>query len=83
MIARTAMAVCFLALAAGAAEAQCEHNGITYSVGATICTGDGWLQECTPAGYWKAVGMCKAPDQRLELTSLVSEGISGEQPAIE
>ena len=44
-----------------AAQAACSHNGISYSVGATICSG-GWLQECTPAGYWKAIGQCLRDD---------------------
>lgn len=43
------------------AIANCIHNGVTYSVGARICAG-GWLQECTTAGYWKAVGYCRSND---------------------
>jgi len=55
-----AAAVCAgvaLALPA-AAQAGCNYNGVTYSVGAKVCFG-GWYQECTVANYWKAIGMCK------------------------
>ncbi len=45
----------------GQAWANCSYGGYTYSVGSTVCF-DGWLQECTVAGYWKAIGMCKAPE---------------------
>lgn len=41
-----------------AAQAGCNYNGITYSVGAKLCFG-GWLQECTVANYWKAIGQCR------------------------
>ncbi|MEQ8652515.1 MAG: hypothetical protein RIC87_08645 [Kiloniellales bacterium] len=44
----------------GTAWADCSYGGYYYSVGSTVCF-DGWLQECTVAGYWKAIGMCKAP----------------------
>lgn len=47
-------------LGMGTAWANCSYGGYTYSVGSTVCF-DGWLQECTVAGYWKAIGMCKAP----------------------
>lgn len=40
------------------AQAACSYNGINYSVGSKLCFG-GWLQECTVANYWKAIGMCK------------------------
>ncbi len=45
-----------------AAEAGCLYNGITYGVGAKICR-NGWLEECTPANYWKAVGQCLKDDK--------------------
>ncbi len=54
--------VCAATLGGGAALADCTYAGYTYGTGATICF-DGWLQECTVDGYWKAIGSCKAPDQ--------------------
>ena len=45
--------------AAGGASAACEYGGVYYEHGTTICF-DGWLQECTVADYWKAVGICRA-----------------------
>lgn len=47
---------------ASSAWAACEYNGIYYQAGTQICF-DGWLQECTVADYWSAVGMCRAPDR--------------------
>lgn len=44
-----------------AAEAACFHNGVSYGVGAKVCQ-NGWLVECTPANYWKAVGQCLKDD---------------------
>lgn len=41
-----------------AAEAGCNHLGTTYPVGATRCW-SGWLERCTVAGYWGAIGQCK------------------------
>ena len=58
------------------AQAACSHNGISYSVGATICSG-GWLQECTPAGYWKAIGQCLKQDKPADLTQLQSSSAGG------
>ncbi|WP_029062697.1 hypothetical protein [Labrenzia sp. DG1229] len=50
-------------LSGGPAFAACEYNGTYYSAGSQLCF-DGWLQECTVADYWKAVGMCHhQPDQ--------------------
>ena len=48
-------------LSGGSAFAACEYNGVYYQPGTQLCF-DGWLQECTVADYWKAIGMCKAPD---------------------
>ncbi len=50
-----------LVLGASSAWAGCYYDGIYYQAGAQICF-DGWYQECTVADYWKAIGMCKAPD---------------------
>lgn len=55
-------------LSGGTAFAACEYNGTYYSAGSQLCF-DGWLQECTVADYWKAVGMCHhQPDQMDPLT---------------
>ncbi|MEM6621062.1 MAG: hypothetical protein AAF674_02455 [Pseudomonadota bacterium] len=43
------------------AQAACVYNDVYYDVGVTLCFG-GWVQECTVAGYWKAVGMCNMTD---------------------
>ncbi len=60
---RLSLFACFALMALPqAVQAACSHNGISYSVGATICSG-GWLQECTPAGYWKAIGQCRGDDE--------------------
>ena len=60
-----ALVAALLAIAGGAghASAGCPHDGVIYDVGAVICS-EGWQQECTPAGYWKAIGQCKVPDGR-------------------
>lgn len=61
---KTAIAAAIvLAASAGQVFAGCEHDGVIYDVGAVICSG-GWQQECTPAGYWSAIGQCKVPDAR-------------------
>lgn len=52
---------CAAILGGGAAMADCTYRGYTYGTGSTICF-DGWLQECTVDGYWKAIGSCRAPD---------------------
>lgn len=51
----------------GPAFAACQYNGVYYQAGAQLCF-DGWLQECTVADYWKAIGMCKVPDAIEPLT---------------
>ena len=53
----------FLIVALGGARAwaACEYDGVYYEAGTQLCFG-GWLQECTVAGYWGAIGMCKDPD---------------------
>ncbi len=56
-VARTGAAIVLFAGAATTAQAACEHNGVYYEHGAVLCFG-GWLQECTVADYWSAVGMC-------------------------
>lgn len=67
-------------LAGGPALADCNYLGNSYPVGYVICS-EGWLQECTIAGYWSAIGMCHAPDTelpRLELSAVVSQPASSE-----
>ncbi len=56
-----AVAIVLSGLAAGPASAACLYQGGYYPQGTTLCF-DGWLQECTVADYWKAIGMCHAPD---------------------
>lgn len=60
---RIAAACAALLLMAGPAAAACAYQGTYYEVGTKICFG-GWLQECTVANYWKAIGMCHRPDAR-------------------
>ncbi len=48
--------------AGGTALAECEYQGQMYPQGETVCAAGGWLQECTAAGYWKAIGHCRAAD---------------------
>jgi hypothetical protein len=49
----------FLAFAgASAAQAACYHNGVAYGPGAKRCY-SGFLEECTVASYWKAIGQCR------------------------
>ena len=48
--------------ASGTALAECEYQGQTYPVGEQVCAAGGWLQECTAAGYWRAIGSCRAAD---------------------
>ena len=57
-------------LAGGQAFANCEYLGTLYPVGYTICA-EGWLQECTVAGYWSAIGMCHSGDD-------LQPGVEGE-----
>ncbi len=57
----TLTAAVFLGLAAPAA-ANCVWQGVSYGAGYKMCQPGGWLMECTVAGYWKAIGQCKAPD---------------------
>ncbi len=57
-----AIATLIMSFAAVPASASCVYNGIYYEAGAQLCF-DGWLQECTVADYWGAIGMCHAPDQ--------------------
>ena len=44
------------------AAAACAWQGVSYGVGHKMCQPGGWLMECTVAGYWKAIGQCRAPD---------------------
>lgn len=53
--------VLMVGMGTSSAFAACSHNGISYAVGSVLCFG-GWLQECTVANYWKAIGSCKASD---------------------
>lgn len=59
---RVLFSMLLAAAAAGTASADCEYQGRTYSQGSTICAAGGWLEECTVAGYWKAIGQCRAAD---------------------
>jgi hypothetical protein len=47
---------------ASAAHAACSYDGVYYEHGSQICAG-GWLQECTVADYWSAIGMCHRHDR--------------------
>ncbi|MGF1447074.1 MAG: hypothetical protein ACFBRM_12870 [Pikeienuella sp.] len=62
---RFALAFAFAAAIAQPAAAACSYQGVTYSVGSTICAAGGWLQECTVAGYWKAIGTCNSVEPSL------------------
>lgn len=44
------------------ASANCYYQGGYYGVGSTICSAGGWLEQCTVAGYWSAIGQCNTPD---------------------
>ena len=54
--------VAFAIATTGAASAGCDYQGVTYATGSQICAAGGWLQECTVADYWKAIGYCRAED---------------------
>ena len=56
------IAVLALSIGASPASAACVYNGIYYDAGAQLCF-DGWVQECTVADYWSAIGMCNRPDK--------------------
>ncbi|MEM7742380.1 MAG: hypothetical protein AAF409_01610 [Pseudomonadota bacterium] len=58
LIASAALAFTF---AGTQAHAACLHNGVYYEHGVQLCFG-GWLQECTVADYWSAIGMCNAEE---------------------
>lgn len=65
---RSLVLAALFSLSGGSAFAACEYNGTYYSAGAQLCF-DGWLQECTVADYWKAIGMCHhQPDEMNSLT---------------
>lgn len=49
-------------LTAGPSAASCSYLGNYYSVGSVICAAGGWLEECTVAGYWSAIGQCNKAD---------------------
>ena len=57
----------FLGLGTSYAAANCSLNGYSYPVGTVLCF-DTFVQECTVAGYWKAIGNCRSTDPRFELT---------------
>ena len=60
---KTIIATALLVMAAASpAWAGCYYDGVYYEAGYTICF-DGWIQECTVADYWKAVGMCHANER--------------------
>ncbi|OWU85708.1 hypothetical protein ATO6_01930 [Oceanicola sp. 22II-s10i] len=44
------------------AAASCEYLGGYYGEGSVVCAAGGWLQQCTIAGYWAAIGHCKEQD---------------------
>ena len=56
-----ASAAAVLLFGGGSAWAGCVYDGITYEVGTVICA-EGWLQECTVANYWSAIGQCGVSD---------------------
>jgi hypothetical protein len=58
-----------------AAEAACYHNGIAYSAGAKRCY-SGWLEQCTVAGYWSAIGQCRTESD-------IKEGQVSGKPAVD
>ncbi|MCO6413339.1 MAG: hypothetical protein J5I92_11380 [Thiogranum sp.] len=61
-----------------AVHAGCEHEGVTYDEGATICSG-GWLMQCTSAGYWSTIGACRQEDRKnLSSPSVESLGLGTE-----
>jgi hypothetical protein len=60
---KSILAGAFFSIAAvGAASAGCDYQGVTYATGSQICAAGGWLQECTVADYWSAIGYCRAED---------------------
>jgi len=61
---RTSIFAAVLLVAAGtsSASAACYYDGVYYEAGYQICF-DGWIQECTVADYWKAVGQCHTNDR--------------------
>lgn len=66
MVGRTLFAsAVLLGLGAGHASANCSLNGNYYPVGTVLCF-DTFIQECTVAGYWKAIGNCRADDPRFD-----------------
>lgn len=71
--------------AAGTAAADCEYQGRNYATGSTICAAGGWLEECTVAGYWKAIGQCRAadPQKPAEYTVIPEDAASAEPPKAE
>lgn len=54
-----------LGLGTASASANCELNGVIYEVGTVICF-DTFIQECTVAGYWSAIGNCRSDDPRFK-----------------
>ncbi|MEM7061035.1 MAG: hypothetical protein AAF557_25940 [Pseudomonadota bacterium] len=58
-----AAAAIFIGLGTGNALANCSLNGNLYPVGTVLCF-DTFIQECTVAGFWKAIGNCRADDPR-------------------
>ena len=55
-------AVLLVAAGTSSASAACYYDGVYYEAGYQICF-DGWIQECTVADYWKAVGQCHTNDR--------------------
>ena len=72
----TIAAAVFLGLASPAA-ANCVWQGVSYGAGYKMCQPGGWLMECTVAGYWKAVGQCRAPDMTPLPGKVVEKGLPG------
>lgn len=63
-----ALGTTFAMVLVGSAIADCEYQGRQYEHGSTLCAAGGWLQECTVADYWKAIGYCRASDAEDPLT---------------
>ena len=59
-------ALLLTASASGSALAACAHEGIYYEHGTVLCF-QGYLQECTVADYWSAIGMCNAADPKPQI----------------
>ncbi|MDF1854500.1 hypothetical protein [Pseudooceanicola sp.] len=59
---RLSMTFAATMLISGPAAADCAYMGGYYPVGSVICAAGGWLEQCTVADYWSAIGQCNASD---------------------